>query len=308
LETIYSAFDFGFDTIKPFNIRLLKGSKYETDEFRSKYSVKGKFRPYFGDHGIYSGKPVFEIDEEVRSTKDMSEVELNNYKVHHWLIYFCWSENYFKPILQFAMEHGINPAEIINSVAHSKQPVLADLFDSFKKESMGEWFDSKQEVLEYFSNMDNFEYLKNEFLTINYKLAAEFILNIEYIDILRMEIKKHIKLCFVRDNAQEQTFIVLDQVEEITQCIMCRDLLLGSSSEIVHRPWSAIKYFTTDKVHNENNYVKCEIFRSSKDIEFCERNLVRDGCIDISKRNVTNFVVLGGLSHINKRVRVIREC
>jgi radical SAM superfamily enzyme YgiQ (UPF0313 family) len=83
LQSLATAFDFGFDFISPYNIRLLPGSEYETEEYRKKYGVITKFRPIFGSYGIYDKKIVIEVEESVRATTQMNESGLNDFKVHH---------------------------------------------------------------------------------------------------------------------------------------------------------------------------------------------------------------------------------
>ena len=115
LKTLAASFDMGFDVIDSINIRLLPGSIYESDKYREKYGVKTKYRPIFGAYGIYNNKRIFEIEESVRATKDMTEQELNGFKVLHWLIYFTWNTGIFKPILRLAQEQGVNQAIILHN-------------------------------------------------------------------------------------------------------------------------------------------------------------------------------------------------
>ena len=69
----------GFDMISPYNIRMLPGSSYDREKSRKLYGVQTKFRPTFGAYGIYDGKRVFEIEESIRATADMTEDELDSF-------------------------------------------------------------------------------------------------------------------------------------------------------------------------------------------------------------------------------------
>ena len=156
LNTLYDAFNLGFDEINPYNIRLLAGTDYESDEQRNLYNIKTGFRLISGSYGYYNKKIVFEIEESVRSTKDMSEKEMESFKILHWLIYFCWNQGFFKPLLRYAIsELDVNPIDILVSLTNTKDSKLRELFRSMERESKLEWFDTKEQLIEYYSNNEN---------------------------------------------------------------------------------------------------------------------------------------------------------
>ena len=156
LNTLYDAFDLGFDEINSYNIRLLAGTDYESNKQRELYEVKARFRLIFGSYGYYDNKLVFEIEESVRATKDMSEDELESFKILHWLIYFCWNQGFFKPLLRYASsELNVNPLDILLGLKKTTDHQLKNLFASMTRESVSEWFDTKEQVIEHYSKNIN---------------------------------------------------------------------------------------------------------------------------------------------------------
>ena len=148
-------------------IGLAGGTDYESEEQRSLYKVGTKFRLIFGSYGIYGDELVFEIEESVRSTKDMIEEDLESFKILHWLIYFCWNIGVFKPLLMYAFkELKINPVDIFLHILKTKNINLIKLFSSMKDESLSEWFDTKEDLINYYGDDVNRNNLK-EFKKLN---------------------------------------------------------------------------------------------------------------------------------------------
>ena len=153
MNTLHDAFNLGFDEIYPYNIRLLAGTDYESDKQRKLYDIKTRFRLISGSYGYYHNKLVFEIEESVRSTKDMSEKEMESFKILHWLIYFCWNQGFFKPLLRYASsELSVNPIDVLVDLTKTEDFELNKLFRSMKRESESEWFDTKKQLIEHYKD------------------------------------------------------------------------------------------------------------------------------------------------------------
>ena len=216
MKTLHDCFDLGFDEIHLNNIRLLAGTDYESDEQRKLYKVKTKFRLITDAYGFYDNKLVFEIEESVRATKDMSEDELESFKILHWLIYFCWNESVFKPLLRYAsIELNINPIDILLDLLETKDINLRELFDSMKNESVGEWFDTKEELIDYYNN--NVNDLK-EFKKLNVWWIAKLYSDNTLLNILYDNIVFHIENYHTK---KELNDIVWSQLKDINLKLLC---------------------------------------------------------------------------------------
>lgn len=177
LKSLAAAFDFGFDLISPYNIRLLPGSNYETDEYRKKYGVVTKYRPIFGSYGVYDGKIVVEVEESVRATAHMSESELNDFKVHHWLIYFAWNMGFYKPLLRLGLRHGVNPAIVFDEISRTSNSLLKQTFNMMKEQSMDEWFDSPRDMISFYEQPNEYQTLLESFTKLNFLYIAQVYQN-----------------------------------------------------------------------------------------------------------------------------------
>jgi putative methyltransferase len=302
LKTLGEVFNLGFDKIQPYNIRLLPGSKYETDDFRKKYQVKTKFRPIFGCYGIYDGEIVFELEESVRATKDITEIELDYFKTIHWLIYFAWDADVFKPILYFARKHGVNPFTVIHKLSLSKHPVLEKFFREMREKSMSEWFDTAEAMTSYYKKRDNYNELVNNFVKLNFLFIAvayhkdEIIesLKNEMVNIIISEIKKNYNV----------NYNTLEAILCLTDKLICKDLLQEEFSVIGEYPREVVSV-VLNKDDLVNNNVKVEIYRPKDYVDFCNFYLNQNNKKDLSIQNITRFLEIGGIEMLMNKVRLI---
>lgn len=293
LTSLKATFNMGFSTINCYNIRLLSGSKYETDEERNKYNVIVKYRPIFGAYGVYNGEKVFEIEESVRATKDMTEEELNNFKIIHWMIYFGWNVGMFKPILLFGKKYGINPVDIFYKLLLTDNILLKEIFIDMKKMSTNEWFDSKMEMINYYNNNKNFNLLVNNFVKLNYKFIAMLYNNQKVIKEFQKEIINIIQKEIKKDN-------IIKELVQLSNKLVCKNLFIdkfiftkkitGETASIIMNNSDLIKKKT----------VNIKIFRPKKYIDFCKYNLT-----DMSIQNLSKFLEMGGMETLTNQIEVV---
>lgn len=302
LNTLVNAFDLGFEKIQPYNIRMLPGSQYESDEDRKKYRVKTKFRPIFGSYGVYDGKSSFEIEESVRATKDMTEPELESFKLLHWLIYFCWNTGFFKPVLRFAMHHGINPAMLLHKLTFSNHSLLAKLFSEMKKESMAEWFETREEMVLFYQQRKNFDKMTN-FVKLSSSWTAKVYQGTDIIPVLLSELLRILKMEISIDGWESKN--VWDDLVKTVNNLICKDPLQKEFSIKEKVTSKALSYVLNDPFLLEREKVEIEIYRDKKDISFCNCHLNPDGKKDFSLHNLICFLEMGGLKKLTNRVRLM---
>lgn len=302
LNTLTTAFDMGFDSIDPYEIRMLPGSKYETDEYRKKYEVKTKYRPILGAYGIFDGQIVFEIEESVRATKDMTEKQLNGFKVLHWLIYFAWNMGYFKAMLKLGQMHGINPGRLLLAVTQSKSPILKNFFDRMKTEAMNEWFDTPQEMIQFYKLRENFDSLVKKFRKLNFLYLALAYQDTKVIGALREEI-----LGILGSELEGEAKKNLSKLADFSDKIVCKDLLEGEFITRASYPSSIVSTVISNlNVGNAEN-VELEISRPKKHVDFSRYHLMRDGKKDLSPANIALFLEIGGVHTLKNKLRVIKR-
>ena len=303
LQSIVEAFDMGFDQIQPYNIRMLPGSVYETEDYRKQYGVWTKFRPIFGAYGVYNGVPVLEMEESVRATSTMTESELNAFKVHHWLLHFAWNSGVFKPLLQLGRRHGINPGLVIDQVANTTTPILRTLFDDLLTESMNEWFPTEQEFLGYYAEPDNFRKLEAGFVKLNMRYIAIVHSNSELMHALGWDITRILReqLAFGNDAAA----VPIEEMNQFCGLLICQDLLSPPYSNAFVCSGTTAAVILNDEQLSSREMVSLEIFRSPEDAAFCRFHLQRDGYTDLSIQNLTRFIEIGGLDLLKNRVSLV---
>ncbi|MGA1980102.1 MAG: radical SAM protein [Sedimentisphaerales bacterium] len=303
LQTLNKAFDIGFDQIHPYNIRMLPGSKYETLEYRQKYGVETKYRPIFGAYGIYDGGIVLEVEESIRATNSMAEEQLDDFKVLHWLIYFCWNAGVFKPILRYAQKYGLNPAAILHAVSSSKNYLLRELFDDMRSRSMSEWFQSPGEMLEFYQTKSNYEKLISNFVKLNQLYVA-----------IVYQKPKIIKS--LQDTITEIIVSKLKTKELYDESIM--ELLIDFSDKLIRKDFLQKEFYLRNRypgkfcsiVFNDTKLLRKETveveFSFPKEcVTFCKFHLKPNGKKDISLPNLTRFLEIGGMDMLTNRVQVI---
>ncbi|MEK9177727.1 MAG: hypothetical protein AAB777_01240, partial [Patescibacteria group bacterium] len=279
-NTLSTAFDMGFDFVEPFNIRLLQGTKYETDEYRQRYGVKTKYRPILGAYGIYDNKRVFETEECVRATKDMSEEEMDNFKVHHFLIFFTWDSGIFKPILLLAKKQGINPEIVIDELSLTKNPVLKNLFDRLKKESMEEWFKTKEEMIFFYEQPENFNNLVSNFMRLNIFFTALIYQNPEILKTLQKEMEAIVTEKLKLKNIFNQE--VMDDVVELSDLLICRNFLEDEKRITVKYSGEVVSIVTGRQKFAGRDSIELEIYRPKEFVSFCKFHLSPNGQENLS--------------------------
>jgi len=303
LKTLSDAFDLGFEEIQPYNIRMLPGSQYESENDRKKYKIKTKFRPIFGAYGVYDGQNVFEAEESIRATKDMSEQELEGFKILHWLIYFCWNTGIFRPILFFAQQHGANITMILYKLLSSKHPLLVGMFLEMKEKSLGEWFETKNDMNRYYSQQKHFDNLVNNFTKLNFLWIANVYYNSEVISALLSEITKIINASI--DFESNELRYIWAHLLKMVDTLLCRDLL--QQEFIVREQYNgkALSYVLRDPNLATRKTVEVEIFRKKEDVIFCHQHLCQNGVNDLSLQNITRFLETGGMEMLTNRIKAI---
>jgi len=303
LRTLNEAFDIGFDQIYPYNIRLLPGSKYETPEYRQKYGVKTKYRPIFGAYGVYDGEIVVEVEESVRATNSMTEEQLEDFKVLHWLIYFCWNAGVFKPVLRYAQKCGLNPAAILQAVSSSRNHLLRELFDDMKSKSMGEWFKSPEEMVEFYGVKENYEKLVVGFAKLNQLYLAIAYQKPEVVQSLQDAIIETVSSGLKAKGLYDESIMAL--LIDFSGRLVCKDFLQGEFHLRRKYPSELCSIVFDDMKLLEQETVETEFSFPEECATFCEFHLKPNGEKDLSLPNLARFFEIGGMNMLTNRVQVI---
>jgi hypothetical protein len=303
LRTLNKAFDIGFDQIHSYNIRMLPGSKYETIEYRQKYGVKTKYRPIFGTYGIYDGEIVLEVEESVRATSAMTEEQLDDFKVLHWLIYFCWNAGVFKPVLRYAQKCGLNPAAILHMVSSSRNRLLRELFDAMKSKSMGEWFQSPDEMTEFYRERDNYEKLVGSFAKLNQLYVAIVYREPEIVQSLQDAIIEIVSAELKAKGLYDEAIMAM--LIDFSSKLIRKDFLQREFHLRRKYPSEFCSIVFNDTKLLEKETVETEFSFPEECVTFCKFHLKPNGKKDLSLLNLTRFLEIGGMDMLTNRVQVV---
>lgn len=181
LNSLRKVFALGFDNIDAGNIRLLPGSEMEDDATREKFQFQTKYRLIPGSYGEYDGNRVFEFEESVRSSKDITEDEMVSLRVIHFFVWALSNLGIGRSILRWLeTEHDVSPVDaMLSLVRRGKNRILDDFLEEFTREAADEWFDTPEELTAYYT--ENFEELiRDGFLKMNAKYAAKMLLDPQF--------------------------------------------------------------------------------------------------------------------------------
>ncbi|MDQ7834256.1 MAG: radical SAM protein [Humidesulfovibrio sp.] len=298
-STLETSFDMGFDYICAINIRLLPGSRLETEESRIENRIQTKYRPIFGAYGVYDGRLCLEYEEGVRATYAMTEAELNSFKVHHLLIYLVWSSGMFRAQLRLGIKYGINPMTIIGLLAQTDHPELRQIFDQLLRESMEEWFPDEKSFLDHYSVKDNFDTLKR-FMRLNSKYIACLISSSSALAALRTEFLGILvrELQAVGYGADQCASEFVSEVFKFTEALWCNDLLSPTHEEQRTVSGTAAALVLDKSDLADQHRVTVRIFRSEETVQFCHFHLAPQGVPDLSIYNLARFQEMGGIGRM----------
>lgn len=165
MASIRTLFDWRIPYIICYNGLILRGSELSVQKKDGRFACRTKFRLGDCSFGDYDGMLAFEANEGILSTDTMTEEELLSFRPIHWLIQFMWNYRFYHDLLRYVAQLGVNPLDLIVRVIEegfkSRSAAVRGLFAEFMDEAKGEWFESEEELREYYSQGENFAKLED---------------------------------------------------------------------------------------------------------------------------------------------------
>ncbi len=164
LNTLRDCFNWGMGIIICYNALVIRGSEMDQAD-RITYKIATKHRLTDSAFGEYDGIRSFESERGVRSTSTMSEKDIYFFRPLHWLIQLMWNYDFYDLLIQYIMTQGRDPVDflikLVENGENSSIPAISELFQDFQRESEAEWFDTREDLIAFYGDPENFQKLKD---------------------------------------------------------------------------------------------------------------------------------------------------
>ena len=242
LDTLRRVYKLGFDRINVGAIRLLPGSEMESNETRADYDLQTKYRLISGNYGIYEGEGVFEYEESVRASKDISEDEMHSTRVIHFFVWALSNLGVAHPLLRWLqLEHGLNPIDAILSLSTlGKDTALDKFLLDFDEEARGEWFDSPEDLVAYYTAHFD-QLIADGFLKMTSKYLAKIILDKGFARTLLTVISSEVDSPIAAELAEFcfDRIYFLDNAVQQKECSYSDELIAALKKVFPHLPFES---------------------------------------------------------------------
>lgn len=159
LDTIRKVINSGVQNIVIYTLIKLTGTPLDSEEFSKKYKYVLRYRVVPRQISDINGKKILETEEVIVGTKDMSFEDYLQLRGLYFTISIFSGSVELTPLKKFLLENKVDLAQwLFNIHGHLKKyPDIYRWYKEFLKETKEELFDSRQELLDFFSKQENFD-------------------------------------------------------------------------------------------------------------------------------------------------------
>ena len=186
LDTIRKLIHAKLDSIQVYTCMLLDGSEMATPHERSKWGFKTKFRVLPSDFSKMSnGKNILEIEEVIVGNNTLTFDEYVELRVFAFVLWTSTFGIIYAPILKFLRHNNIDAFNLFFQMmkqVHTLPLNIKNIFDSFKEKTIGELWDSKEEIISNYQDEGEFQKLLNGEDAMNVIQYHNFLLRKSHMD------------------------------------------------------------------------------------------------------------------------------
>ncbi len=186
LDTIKKLIHAKLDSIQVYTCMLLDGSEMATPHERSKWSFKTKFRVLPSDFSkISNGKNILEIEEVIVGNNTLTFDEYVELRVFAFVLWTSTFGIIYAPILKFLHHNNIDAFDLFFQMMRQINTLplnIKSTFDSFKEKTIGELWDSKEEIISNYQDEGEFQKLLNGEDAMNVIQYHNFLLRKSHMD------------------------------------------------------------------------------------------------------------------------------
>lgn len=145
-----------------FQAMVLKGSEMETTEARNKFGFKTKYRLIQKNFSVHNNEKVFEIEEIIVSTDTFSFDDYLVARKYHLIINLFFNELRFEKLLnlfdKLSIPRWLWVREMYECISNSY--FMKTITNEFIIDTQNELFNSKQELIDFYSLPNNYTKLE----------------------------------------------------------------------------------------------------------------------------------------------------
>jgi hypothetical protein len=162
LQTVKEIIHADVDEVQLWTLMMLDGSELNVPKEREKWNIKTKYRIIPRDFvKLSNGKVVLEIEEVGISTSTLSFKEYVDLRLLALVVKVTKTGLVFDPILKFLREQNLDVYDLVYNMTYRNSHAsesIKKLFDRFRKSTIGELWDSPEEIERNYQ--DDAEYQK----------------------------------------------------------------------------------------------------------------------------------------------------
>jgi radical SAM superfamily enzyme YgiQ (UPF0313 family) len=162
LKAIQLLMSVGTGRIDPYTTMLLPGSALYEEKRYADFDMDIKYRVIPRDFGKYQEKNIVEVEKVCVATKDFEFSDYVYARGLHLVIYCFYNGDAFRALMEYIKELGIDAytfcIDIYCSIDRFPQN-LKKLFNDFQEDTIRELWNSKAEIIDYYSQDLNFQKL-----------------------------------------------------------------------------------------------------------------------------------------------------
>jgi radical SAM superfamily enzyme YgiQ (UPF0313 family) len=163
IETLRSLIHAEIDNVQVYTCMILPGSELATPEQREKWNLQTKFRILPRDFvRLNNGRTVIETEEVVVSTDDLS---FDEYIELRLLAFVLWVTNVpivYDAIVKLLHEYNIDVFDLFYKIMKTHKESsqgVCESFNQFKQSTINELWESPEELIEHYQNIDEYDKL-----------------------------------------------------------------------------------------------------------------------------------------------------
>lgn len=204
LNSLEKVLKMGITQIFGGEIQMLPGADMDSKESRKRFGLKTKYRFFEGAYGVYRNQFVYELQESIRETNTMTEVEMLKLRALRAFFYAGITLGEHLPLAQYLSKRNIQFTKVCEEmvVQGQKDPIFKKSVDWLIQQSSSEWYSSPKAVSEHITKSNKGKSLLEEetFVRINTGFFAKICLDREQYDAYYKVLEKVLTKFFIGED------------------------------------------------------------------------------------------------------------